>query len=926
MWSKFNSGVIRAAIVAVVVGAFIGGCAKSPEELLQSANERESRGDHSGAILDLKTAIQQAPEDRVLRFKLGSLYNETLDAASAEKELRRASNLGLVEGGRVTVELARALRWQSKYTELLEEIKPEPVYEPANLATIHALRGRAQLSLGNLAAAKQSLVEARAIAPDVPDVGLLHAQIYVAEGKLDEALALVEKVLAGAETHFDALIYRASILRALRRSDEELSAYNSILKSRPNHFGALWSRSMWYFRHGKLAEAEKDLSLLAASNKENAQVVTQQGVLYLAKGKTGEAVEKAQFVLKHFPDFAPAWLLLGMAQLERGQPHQAEQVLSKYVAKYPNAAHARAALAATLIELKQPQRAVELLEPVVRTVESARYYELLGRAFSLQGEHTKALTWFEKAVALAPRDPAFQFSRAMAQIKTGNLTGGLSGLEEAAQLTGSATPTDELLVLASLSYGKVDRAADAVAKLEARAPQSPITYNLKGLVQLAQGNSKEATGSFEKSLKLDPKFFPAARNLAQLDVLSGDASSAAKRYEVVLKADPGSVDAVVAKSNLDVRLGHVASAVESLQDAIRRNPEASIARALLVRIHLSRGEKQQAVTVANDGLALSPNDLNAVLLAAETELAAGNANSAVQTGSRLVQIAPKSADAHFQLGRLQLAAQRTQDAQSSLQKALTLQPDYMPAQLGLVSMLVQSNKPAEAIAFAKKVQTDQPRSTLGLVLEGEIHEHLGKYAEALESYRKALKLKPASAVAIRVFRVAKRVENRSSALAELQTWLERNPADKEVRSVVAFELIQDGKFAAAVAHYEQLRKQDPRNAEYANGLAWAYHLAKDSRAKETAEAAYALAPTAGYTADTLGWILVQQGDVKRALEMLKFASASSPDAPEIRYHLAVALQQSGRTNEARKELRQALAANREFSEIERARAMLKSLE
>ena len=60
--------------------------------------------------------------------------------------------------------------------------------------------------------------------------------------------------------------------------------------------------------------------------------------------------------------------------------------------------------------------------------------------------------------------------------------------------------------------------------------------------------------------------------------------------------------------------------------------------------------------------------------------------------------------------------------------------------------------------------------------------------------------------------------------------------------------------------------------------------------------------------DTLGWILVQTGEADRGADILKQASEIAPNAGDILYHRAAALERTGRRDEARKELEKLLAS------------------
>jgi Flp pilus assembly protein TadD len=77
--------------------------------------------------------------------------------------------------------------------------------------------------------------------------------------------------------------------------------------------------------------------------------------------------------------------------------------------------------------------------------------------------------------------------------------------------------------------------------------------------------------------------------------------------------------------------------------------------------------------------------------------------------------------------------------------------------------------------------------------------------------------------------------------------------------------------------------------------------------------------------DTLGYVMVEQGDVAKGLAMLRKAATLAPNNPDIHFHVAWALHKSGDGAGARKELEQLLAKGTKFSLEEDAKTLLKQL-
>jgi predicted Zn-dependent protease len=161
--------------------------------------------------------------------------------------------------------------------------------------------------------------------------------------------------------------------------------------------------------------------------------------------------------------------------------------------------------------------------------------------------------------------------------------------------------------------------------------------------------------------------------------------------------------------------------------------------------------------------------------------------------------------------------------------------------------------------------------------------------------------------------------------ARLAAWRKASPDDPAPIMMQADRLLASKSYREAVPLLEGIVKQNPNQVAALNNLAYAYDQLKDARAEPTAERAFKLDPRNPSVNDTLGWMLAERGEVKRAVPMLQLARTLAPNQPEIGYHLGVALAKGGDKAAAKKQLAAVLAAKQPFDGQEQARALLQQL-
>jgi putative PEP-CTERM system TPR-repeat lipoprotein len=901
------------------------GCSEDPASLLKRAEEREARKEYAAAILDVKTALQQEPENGVARYKLGRLYNLTFDATSAEKELRKALDAGVVEGGRVAMELGRALILEKKHEEVVAAVKPNQAFEPAILASVHAIRGHANLTLGKIDEARAELQQATKIERENMDGQLLTARFLLAEKGVAPAMEIVDKLIARDRKNFEAWTLKVDLLALDGKLDQMLSAYSSLLEINPLNLEATVGRMQLLMKQGKLDEAQKDLATLQKAHRSHPVTGFLQGELYFAKGKYREALESAQAVLKHYPEYDRALLLSGMAHLALGAAVQAERELSQYLAKNPRNAYARRVLATAQVQLNQGTRALETLDPILTgQVKDAAVLALASEAYARIGEYSKAAQWIERSAAEDSDNPLVLAKKANLRLVRGELELAIEDLARAAAMSKEVTSADTALVLAHLARRDFPKALEAVASMQKKAPQDPRAANLKGLVLLEQGDQEGARRSFESAMSMNKKFVPAVVNLTKLDLAARDTDTARKRFEELLRIDGNNPDALLAYAKLEETLNRRAEAIELVDRAAKAAPSRLQPKVELTRLLVLAKEKQRALATAQEAAASSPKDPVAIELLAGVQLWVGDHNSAIATINRLTQLLPTSPEAHLKVAGVYMVVKRYKDVEVNLRKALALNPGFQTAESMLLRALLSDGRGTDALRYARNLQQAREGAVRGYLLEAELWEIQKKPAEAVAPLRAALRLRAQGTTAVRLFRAQSAAGDRSSALFELRRWVDTHPKDWVARTELADGLMEAGEYKQAIPHIEQVLREGPPNPLALNNLAWAYYKLQDSRALATAEKAFKHAPDVPEIGHTLGWILVESGQTERGLAFLDAALRRAPENRDLRFHRAAALAKSGKTEHARKELN-ALSADPNFAQAAEARELLTTL-
>jgi putative PEP-CTERM system TPR-repeat lipoprotein len=913
----------RLASIVLILALALAGCSgESSESLLQQAQASLKTGDTKTALIQLKSAVQADTENGAARFELAQLQLNLGDFASAEKELVRAKQLGLPTE-HVYPLLARALNGQNAFTRVIDEI-PRPAAGSTGEATLLVAIAQAELSTRDVDAARASLARASTIAPQDADVLLGLAKLALADSDVPKSLQILDDSLKLNPRHPDSWFLKANLLLATGQAAEAVRAFRTVIDIDSRRSAARLALANIALAENRPEEARSEASAVLKIIPNHPEAGYILAVLDQRDNKFEAARDRLANVLKAAPDYAPALLLAGTAEYALGNLQMAETHLNKALKANPRHPIVLRILAATKLRQGQADEATRLLARIPAEAQDAAFHIIAGETALAQKDFSKSSKHFEQAAKLNPDNADIRTQLGLARLAQGD-TRAIADLQAASNLDGDNDRADSLIILNQLQKKQFDDALASIARLEKKTQPSPLSWNYRGAAQLGKKEIGKARSSFEQALKLNPGFFPAAANLAQLDLQDNQEELARLRFEGVLKANPKNINAMMALAELALSKKDTKNHVAWLDKAMKTDDKALTPRIAMTRYLLGTDDKAKALNLASETYNMQPDNPVTLDLLGSAQLASGEITNALSTYRKLIDRQPGQIGPLIKLATAQIANKDLAGARSNLNSALRIQPKAILAQELLMGLEIQDKRYDQALTVARQIQSQYPQSAQGHIYEGQIHAARKNFSEASQAYTQAFRLQPSGTILVQQLQVDLAMGTPETGEQRITSWLNKNPGDVTTRGALAESLIKRQQYKFAVEQYLTLDKLAPGNLVVLNNLTWALTELNDKRALAYADRACKLAPNDASVLDTCGWAHTRLGNPSQGLGLLKRALAKAPDSADTQWHIAYAYHATGDTARARQELKTLFDRRVPFSAEPQAKALYQKL-
>lgn len=904
----------------------VAGCSDSPAERLAQARALVAAQDRAGAIVLLKSVIQDEPDLAAARLQLGLQLLDEGEVEGARIELDRALALGqpLVD---VAPALARALLAAGKPQAVIGQFGDLSLAQAEAAAELHCVLAQAHAAEDNLPAARASLTQALQAVPGHEAALRLSARVAAVGGDLPAALKMVDELLARHPASADGWVLKGDLLSQRQaRPDEVIAAYRQALKVQPRHTPAHAALISLYLAQRDIAAARSQLQALQQARPGQAQTALFEGQLAFIDGDLPRARDRFQTLLRSNPGNLVVLQLAAALELRAGAPVQAEALLSKALQLAPESAAIRRLLARSLLALGQLGKALSTLEPLLgKTGGDVQALQLAAQAQLLGGDAAAASALFERARALRPADPQLRTAAALARFERGQVEPAIAELQAVAA-SDAGLDADLALISAELRRRSPDAALKAVAGLERKQPDKPLAAHLRGRVLLFKGDEAAARAAFDLALARDAVYLPSVMALASLDLNAGQPERARSRLDDLIQAMPDNSAAYLAAAEVLARSGASREEVaEVLDRAVLARPADRTARLALIDHHLATQNAKPALDAAQAALTQMPDQPDLLQRLGRAQGALADYQQAASSFKRLTALQPRNADGHLLLAEAQAASGDLPAATRAARRALDLAPASLRTRKLAIALALRQQQPAQATALARELQQLQPGGASGLVQEAEIEISQKRWDAALALLRKAVALADPEQAPERLHQVLRLAGRTAEADQFGARWQAEHPKDALFLFYLGDQALANKDHGVAEARYQAVLKLKPAHPLALNNIAWLRLQQGQPGALAFAEQAAAAAPNNPALMDTLALALAADKQWPKAIALQLRALAMRPTDPFMRLNLARFYAQSGDKRQAKAELDRLAALGDRFTRQSEVAALSKSL-
>jgi tetratricopeptide (TPR) repeat protein len=355
-------------------------------------------------------------------------------------------------------------------------------------------------------------------------------------------------------------------------------------------------------------------------------------------------------------------------------------------------------------------------------------------------------------------------------------------------------------------------------------------------------DEQKAIADLEEAISLAPENTGYRLAMALYLRQAGKIDEALKAIEAVTAIDPTNGNAYILQGEIHRQQNQIEEALASFDKATELAPQAPAPYQNRGEIYRKMGEFEKSIAAFNEVLKLQPGVLLTLLHRSDAYMANGQLDEALADVEIILEKQP-IVTAHRLRAEILTKLDRMDEAIEEIEQVASAMPDQADLKMQLALYYLVDKQMDNAIRVYSDVLDLQPGHFNALQARGDAYLNMGKHAEAIVDFNRALKLKPEDTTLLNnlawvlatspedALRDGKRAVQLATQACELSEY--KTP---HILSTLAAAYAESGDFETALKWSQQsVDANDPEHREQLSKELESYRQGKPWRERQTQE-------------------------------------------------------------------------------------------
>ena len=430
------------------------------------------------------------------------------------------------------------------------------------------------------------------------------AETLRAMGRTDEALVALDQTIERFPGDVVARTARAETLRAMGRTDEALVALDQTIERFPGDVVARTARAETLRAMGRTDEALVALDQTIERFPGDVVALTARAETLRAMGRTDEALVALDQTIERFPDNVVARTARAETLRAMGRTDEALVALDQTIERFPDNVVARTARAETLRAMGRTDEALVALDQTIeRFPDNVVARTARAETLRAMGRTDEALVALDQTIERFPDNVVARTARAETLRAMGRTDEALVALDQTIERFPDNVVARTARAETLRAMGRTDEALVALDQTIERFLGDVVARTARAETLRAMGRTDEALVALDQTIERFPDNVVARTARAETLRAMGRTDEALVALDQTIERFPDNVVARTARAETLRAMGRTDEALVALDQTIERFPDNVVARNTYAHHLALRGKFDQAMATLNSAAA-----------------------------------------------------------------------------------------------------------------------------------------------------------------------------------------------------------------------------------------------------------------------------------------------------------------------------------